>query len=263
MIDGVTGWNLAVFQNWLIVVMRVAPVIFMMPVFHSRNIPVRVKAGMTLLISLALLPTVHYEMKAFPSEPLGFIFFAAGEIMIGFLLGLTIRLVFAGVQLAGEIVGFQMGFGMARVMDPNSSSESTVITEFYYIVALLLFLAIDGHHWFFRSLAESFRHLRPGEFPLNPGLVELFLTLSGRVFTLAVKIAAPILAVLLLIKVALGISARMAPQVNLLMTSFPLTIGCGLVFISLSLDIFWATLKGTLEDSGRGMINTVLPLMKR
>lgn len=251
------------FQTWLLILMRVAPIIFMMPVFHSRNIPARVKAGLTLIISLALLPTVKIETGLFPSEPLSFGFFAFSEVMIGFLLGFSVRLIFAGLQMAGEIAAFQMGFGMARVMDPQSGSESTVVTEFYYLIGLLLFLAVDGHHWFFKALSQSFHLLAPGEFQPREGLVQHFFHLSGRMFVLAIKIAAPILAIMILVQIALGIIARMIPQVNLLMSSFPLTIGLGLIFLGLSMDVIWPILKNLMDESGRGLTTTLLPLMKR
>ncbi len=263
MIHDVSHWTMPIFQTWLLVLMRVAPVIFMMPVFHSRNIPVRVKAGLTLIISLALLPTVKIETVLFPSEPLSFGFFAFSEVMIGFLLGFSVRLIFAGLQMAGEIAAFQMGFGMARVMDPQSGSESTVVTEFYYLIGLLFFLTVDGHHWFFKALSQSFHLLAPGEFQPREGLVQLFLRLSGRMFVLAIKIAAPILAIMILVQMALGIIARMIPQVNLLMSSFPLTIGLGLIFLGLSMDFVWPILKNLMDESGRGLTTTLLPLMKR
>lgn len=263
MVNDFSQWTLPMFQTWLLILMRVAPIVFMMPLFHSRNIPNRVKAGLTLIISLALLPTVKIEVGGFPSEPLSFGFFALSELMIGFLLGFSVRLIFAGLQLAGELVSFQMGFGMARVMDPQSGTESTVLTEFYYLIGLLLFLAVDGHHWFFKALAQSFHVLAPGEFQPREGLVQLFIRLSGRMFVLAIKIGAPILAIMMLVQIALGIIARMIPQVNLLMSSFPVTISLGLIFLGLSIELFWPALKNLMDESGRGLVTTLLPLMKR
>jgi flagellar biosynthetic protein FliR len=194
---------------------------------------------------------------------LSFGFFALSELMIGFLLGFSVRLIFAGLQLAGELAGFQMGFGMARVMDPQSGAESTVVTEFYYLIGLLLFLAVDGHHWFFKALAQSFHLLGPGEFQPREGLVQLFIRLSGRMFVLAIKIVAPILVIMMLVQIALGIIARMIPQVNLLMSSFPVTISLGLIFLGLSMDLFWPALKNLMDESGRGLVSTLLPLMKK
>jgi len=263
MINDFSQWTAPLFQTWVLVLMRVAPVIFMMPLFYSRNLPAQVKAGLTLIVSLALLPAVPVEAGSFPSEPLSFGLYALSELMIGFLLGFSVRLIFAGLQLAGEVAGFQMGFGMARVMDPQSGSESTVVTGLYYLIGLLLFLAADGHHWFFKALAQSFHLLHPGEFQPQEGLVHLFIRLSGRMFVLAIKIVAPILAIMMLVQIALGSIARMIPQVNLLMSSFPITISLGLIFLGLSIEFFWPILNDQFHESGRGLVNTLLPLMKR
>jgi flagellar biosynthetic protein FliR len=263
MIDDLSRWTMPMFQQWLLTLMRVAPVVFMMPLFQSRNIPHRVKAGLTLVISLMLLPTVEIEAETFPSEPVSYGFFALFELMIGFVLGFSVRLIFAGLQLAGELAGFQMGFGMARVMDPQSGTESTVVTEFYYMIGLLLFLSVDGHHWFFRALSQSFHLLAPGEFQLKEGLAAFFIRLSGRMFVLAIQIAAPVLAVLALMQISLGVVSRMIPQVNLLMSSFPLTIGLGLVFMGFSIDLFGPFLKSLMDESGRRLVTTLLPLLKK
>ncbi len=263
MVSDFSQWATPMFQGLSLILMRVAPVIFLMPLFHSRNIPIRVKAGLTLIISLVLLPTVKIGPEAFPSEPLSFILFVLLEMMIGFLLGFSVRLTFAGLQLAGELAGFQMGFGMARVMDPQSGSESTVVTEFYYLIGLLLFLAADGHHWFFKALAQSLHVLGPGEFQLQAGLMDLLIRLSGRMFVLAIQIVAPIMAVMFLLQIALGIVSRMIPQVNVLMSSFPLTIGLGLLFVGLSIELLWPMLENLMGESGKGLVTHLLPLMKR
>lgn len=263
MMNDLFQWSLPLFQAYFLILMRVGLILFMMPVLQARNIPHPVKAGLALLVSLVLLPITEIDPAFFPSEPLGFGLLLLSELMIGFLLGFSVRLVFASLQLAGEIAGFQMGFGMARVMDPQSGTQSTVVSEFYYLVGILFFLAVDGHHWFFKALAQSFHLLSPGEFRLQEGLLRLFLDLSGKMFVLAIKIAAPILAVMLMINVAMGIIARTIPQVNLLMTSFPITVSLGLIFLGLSLDLLWPLLKNLTDESGRGLVTTLLPLMKR
>ncbi|MCX8117510.1 MAG: flagellar biosynthetic protein FliR [Desulfobacterota bacterium] len=262
LVNDLSRWTLPMVQQWLFVVVRVAPIVFLMPLFQSRNVPQRVKAAITLILSLVLFPSVAIEETAFPSEPVGFGLLVFSEMAIGLVLGLSIRMVFAGLQLAGEIAGTQMGFGMARVMDPQFGSESTVMTEFYFLIGLLLFLSVDGHHWFFRALAQSFQLIRPGGIHLQEGLFDQFLRLSGRMFVLAIQIVAPLLAILLLIKIALGIIARTMPQMNLLMASFPLTIGLGLIMIGLSLDLFWVSLGKWMDESGRRLVTTLLPLMK-
>jgi flagellar biosynthetic protein FliR len=243
--------------------MRVAPILFMMPLLSSRNLPNLMKAGLALVVSLVLWPVVNVGIGLFPSEPFSFCFYMISEFMIGFVLGLSIRLIFGGLQLAGEFVGFQMGFAMANVIDPQSGMDTTLIAQFHYLLGLLIFLSIDGHHWFFRALVQSFHLLSPGDFFLQEGLYRHILELSGKIFIIAVKIAAPVMAILILVQIALGIVAKMVPQVNVLISGFPLTIGLGLIFLGLSMELLGPYLKGLLDESGKGLVYTLLPLMKR
>lgn len=156
-----------------------------------------------------------------------------------------------------------MGFAMANLIDPQSGTDTTLIAQFHYLLGLLIFLLIDGHHWFFRALSQSFYLLPPGEFHLQEGLHQYLLDLSGKMFIIAIKMVAPVMAIMILIQIALGIIARTVPQLNILINSFPLTIGLGLVFLGLSMELLLPYLKDLFEESGKGLVHTLLPLMKR
>lgn len=258
-----TQWSVEQFQLFLMIAARVGPMLFMMPLFSSRNLPMTMKVGFTLVVSLVLLPVVKIEAPRWPSDLWGLLFFLASELMIGFIAGLSVKLIFAALQFAGELAGFQMGFSMANVVDPQSGIDSPLMGQFQYLVGLLLFLTIDGHHWFFRALAESFRELPPGGFHLRTELYNHFLLLSGKMFVVALKIAAPVMAVLLFSQIALAMIAKTVPQIHVLVLSFPLTIGLGLLFLGLSLDLFVPYVENLLDESGRGLISPLLGLMKR
>jgi flagellar biosynthetic protein FliR len=263
MVPDLIHWSAAQFQTLTIVMMRVATLLFMMPLFSGRSLPHLVKIGLVLVVSLVLWPAVRGEISRLPSDPFSFGFLMISELMIGLSLALSVRLILAGIQLAGEFAGIQMGLSMANIIDPQSGTNSTLISEFYYLLSLLIFLSVDGHHWIFRALAQSFHALSPGGIHFQEGLVRHLLQLSGRVFLIAVKLSAPVVVILLLIQFALGIVARMVPQMNILVSSFPLTIGLGLVFLGLSTELLWPYLKALLDESGRGLVMTLLPLMKR
>ncbi|MGQ9646412.1 MAG: flagellar biosynthetic protein FliR [Thermodesulfobacteriota bacterium] len=256
-------WSSNQFPAFLLVLMRVAPLLFMMPLFNARNLPLLLKVGLSLSISLILWPTLHLESSSFSPDIYGLGFLLFSEFLIGFLLGLSVRLVLGGIQLAGEFAGFQMGFGMANVLDPQSVMEGPLIARFYYLLGLLIFLSIDGHHWFFRALIQSFHLLRPGEFVFSEGLFRHLFRLSAKMFWIALQIVAPVTATLILVQFGLAVMARMIPQMNLLISSFPLTIGLGLFFLGLSIELLSPFLRSLLEESGRGLVTTLLPLMKR
>ncbi len=259
----ILAWSVGQFQSFVLIMMRVAFILFMMPVLGSASAPVLVKAGLTLTLSLILLPVVQLQRNVFPSEPFSFVFLMFYEGLIGFILGLSMKLIFAAIQLGGELVGFQMGFSMAHVVDPQSGTDATLIAQLYYFLALLIFLSVNGHHWFLRAMVQSFDLLPPGGLELREGLFRYIISVSGKMFLIGIQVAAPIMAILLLAEVAMGIVARMVPQINILMTSFPLTIGLGMIFVGLSLDLMMPYLKGLFDASGRGMVTTLLPLMAR
>ena len=257
------NWSLTQFQAFVIILTRVASVLFMMPILGTRYVPNLVKIGLALVISLILLPLVKVEVSAALFEPVGFGWILIAELMIGLILGLTIKLIFAGIQLAGEFMGYQMGLAMASMFDPQSGVNNTVTAEFNYLVALLFFLALDGHHLFFKALVESFREVGPGVLQVRAGLYEYILQLSGKMFVIAIKLSAPVMAIILFVHMALGLTAKMVPQINLLMASFPLTIGLGLLFLILSIELFAPYYQSLFEETGRGMVKTVLPLLGR
>lgn len=263
MIPNFSQWPFFPVHSWIFILMRVAPILFMMPLFGSKNIPNRLKAAMILVVSFILLPIVRVEPSSFPSEIFGFLFFLFSEFMIGFLLGLSIRLIFAGIQLAGEFIGFQMGFGMANVMDPQSGTDNPLIAQFHYLFGLLIFLSIDGHHWFLKALVRSFDLLSPGEISFQKGLFPFFMELCGKMFLTAIKVVAPVMVILILVQMAMGLVAKTVPQVNVLLSSFPLTISLGLIFLGLSFELLWPYLRNLFDESGKGLVFTLLPIMKR
>ena len=122
---------------------------------------------------------------------------------------------------------------------------------------------MDGHHWFFKALVESFREVGPGVLQVRAGLFEYLLQLSGKMFVIAIKLVAPVMAIILFVHMALGLTAKMVPQINLLLASFPLTIGLGLVFLALSIELFAPYYHSLFEEMGRGLVKTVVPLLKR
>lgn len=258
-----SNWSLLQFQSLVLILMRVSPILFMMPILNSRMIPGMLKIGLSLTVGLILLPLVKIDPRSLPREPFQFGSLMIAELMIGFILALSVQIIFAGIQMGGELVSFEMGFSMANVVDPQSEVSTTVISEFIYFLAILVFLAMDGHHWFFRAVYQSFLLLAPGEIHLRAGLYSHLLNLVGNLFVIAVKLAAPVLAVMMFIKIAMGILAKAAPQVNILMASFPLTIGIGLLFVALSIELLLAYFEGLFQTAGKGLAFTLLPLMQR
>ncbi len=156
-------------QLFLFIFLRVSAMTLTVPVFDSRSIPAVFKIGLCFTITLVLYPIVRLEPVAFSPSMIPFAIGIACEIVTGVIIGFLIRLIFTGIQLAGELVAFQMGFSVASVIDPMSSSQVPVISQMIYMFAILIFLTTNAHHWVLRALVESFNLIPPFGFHSSGG----------------------------------------------------------------------------------------------
>ena len=232
-------------QQFLMVVIRVGCILYFFPIWDSRLIPAQIRLYSVLVISLVLTPVVAGTLPPFPETWFSAVGLALRELLLGLSLGLVVRFVFSGVQMAGELLGMQMGFGMVTLIDPQSGVNTSVIADLLMLMTTLLFLVVDGHHLVLGVLAQSFGDVPVGGPALMPGALFAFLVpLSSLMFTLAIKLVAPILVVLFLTQIALGLIGRTVPQVQVMILGFPLTIGLGLIFLSLTMTLIGPYLVG-------------------
>ena len=229
-----------------------------MPIFKSKSIPVLFKVGLALAASIILFPLL--DLKVFPVlTNLGnFAVGAIGEILLGITIGMAVNLIFVGLQMAGQISGYQMGMALARVMDPSAGQQVPLLAQFFQLFAFLIFLSINAHHWFLMALADSFQLVPPFGFKISGSLVEQLMHIAGNMFVIAIKVGAPVIAALLLTSIAFGLIARTVPQMNVLFVAMPLKIIIGLLFIGFSLPYLSAFLKTVFSKLG----NTIFMLMK-
>lgn len=207
------GWE-SILGQASFVAARVGGLMTFAPFFGSSVVPLRVKAGLMVALTAVLLPVLGPQ-----PVPLGVANWAMvvlSEVVVGLLLGLALHFVFDGVQLAGQVVGFQLGYSLVNLIDPHTQVETPVLSNFYQIVALLIFLQLDFHHWLLRGLARSFAYLPPGAAGATPAVVSELLPLAGGMWLVAVQIAAPALLATLLTDVALGFLGKAAPQLPVL-----------------------------------------------
>jgi len=200
-----------------------------------------------LVIALALTPVAAPWLPPLPSTWPALLALVLREFLLGLSLGLLVRFFLAGVQMAGHLVSIQMGFGMVTLIDPHSQGQSTIIADLFLFLAILVFLGVNGHHFLLRLLARSFEEIPMGRPLALPESLSLFLPRCGALmYQLAVTLAAPVLAALFLTQVALGVVARAVPQIQVMLLSFHLTIGLGLLFLSFTLTLLGSVLAGNL-----------------
>ena len=237
MVMDLFNFNTLEFFSFLLTLMRISLVVFLLPVYGGKSAPAQVKAAMCLVLTLALFPALKLEGGAMPAHPLMLGTILISELILGLVLGLMVRFVFAGIQTGGEIIGFQMGFTMISVADPMTGSNVSVTSSLLYMVALLTFMTLNGHLYLLQAVADTFTLIPPGGLVLSAKLGKTVFAMSAQMFVLAVKIAAPVMAVLLLVELALALMGRAAPEMNLLTLGFPLKIAVGFYFLGLLFTI--------------------------
>ena len=249
--------DMAAVFGFLLILMRVSVVMFMLPFFGGESHPTQVKFGLSVVLALVLWPHVPPLGGVLPAHPFAVPVMFAGEFLLGLALGLVVHFLFAGVQTGGQVLSFQMGFSMLTFADPLSGQSITVTSHLLYMVAMLLFLAFNGHLIMLHGFADSFTLAPPGSIALRPLLFEEILKLSGGMFVLAIKIAGPVLCALFLMELALALMSRMAPQMHLITIGLPLKIGVGFFFLALLFAIMSILVEDFAVDL-RPLFHTIL-----
>ena len=209
------------FEKLLLVILRVGGIMTVAPIFGHRNVPKMVKIGLILLLSIILLPTLANVPVELPSELFSMTGVLAKEVVAGLAVGFTSLLLFIAVQFAGNIIGLQMGFGIVNVIDPNSQAQVPLIGQFQFILAMLIFLSLNGHHLLISAIANSFQVIPLGQITFTSLTSEILIRAIVDTIALAIKLGAPCIVTLFLLDVSLGIIARTVPQMNIFIVGFP------------------------------------------
>lgn len=225
-------------DSFLLILGRLSGLFISAPIFSSRQIPVMVKAFLlaALAVTLASFVPIQYGL---PVETLGqFTVAMAVEIFIGYIIGFVVYLVLAAIQLAGQLMDMQMGFAIVNVVDPQSGSQIPLMGNLTQTLALLMYLAVDGHHYLLQAIVQSYKIIPVLGMSLSNDFYQLVVQMSVYLFVIAVKIAAPILIVTLTTDIAMGFVARTVPQMNVFIVGLPLKILVGLIALCLFLPVY-------------------------
>jgi len=241
-------------QVFFWVFIRVSVLVFLMPLFGANGVPVLWKAGLSFILAWMLTPIVP-PPAAFPLTLTEVLISLISEVLLGIIAAFGMRILFASAQMAGEIMSFQMGFSMARAIDPATGVQTTSLSQFLYLFTVLLFFAIDGHHLVIRAILGSFDQAPPGGITFDPALPDAVVRISAHMFLVGLKIAAPVMIALFLSNLGLGIVARTVPQVNILMIGFPVNIGIGLVLLGLMLNNLAPFISDFTREIGASMMH--------
>ena len=232
---------------------RILALLVVAPPFNNAGLPRRVRLLAGLAIAIAIAPALPKIPAIEPASGAGLLIFAQ-QIVIGFAMGLAMRLVFTAIDLAGSMISNQMGLGFATSYDPQSASQTPVISEFLGMLALLFFMAINGHLMVIATLTESFTVLPIGAASVAHGSWLNIANAGGVIFSAGVLLALPIVVTLLITNIALGVLGRVAPQLNLMVIGFPITIVLGFSALLASMSYLSIPLQDMFEHGMRSML---------
>lgn len=215
---------------------RIMGLIATAPILSNRAIPARIRMGFGAAMTLALIPALPPSGLIVGSWP-GLLALLQ-QMLIGIALGFSMRVVFTAIDLAGELIGLQMGLGFAMFYDPDNAAQSPVISEFLGLLAMLIFLAINGHLMLLAVIGNSFEWWPVGAdlFPANGWMA--IARWGSTIFSAGVMLALPVIAALLVVNIALAVLTRAAPTLNLFAIGFPVTLIAGFVMLLLSMPFF-------------------------
>ena len=260
------SWTLEQFTLYALMLVRVAALFSVAPILGNASIPTQVKAAMAMVITLLLylaFKAGHPGVYPVPGNIFALAGAVGGEAFAGLIVGYTAFLLFSGIEMAGEIVDIQVGFGLVNVIDPAGGAQVSILGQFYYIVAMLFFLAIDGHHALLKAVGDSFSLLAPGSViwfkqagHAGPLLAQFFV----RLFGIALQVAAPSIAVLFLTNLSMGLLARTMPQMNVFIVGMPMNIVVGLLITLLSLRLLGVVLTDVTSQVGSSSFRTLAAL---
>jgi flagellar biosynthesis protein FliR len=199
------------------------------PAFGGTYAPAHMRAGLAVLLALTLAPIVAVPQV---TGTLGLGVVVARELAIGFAFALAMRALVAGAELGGQLSGMQLMLSYGSVVNPQGGVRNNVIGNLYSNLTLLTFFVINGHHAFVRSLAASYASLPIGVGGINPSIVRSVTEMLGVVFVLGVRLAAPLIVVMLVVELATGLVARTAPAINLMVVGTPIRLIVGLLVVA-------------------------------
>lgn len=223
------------YQIFLLIFVRATGIFVITPIFSRRNVPNTLKIGFAFFITLIIYNLI--DLNIVIENDLTMVVLIIKEFAVGLIIGFIAYALFASLYVAGQVIDTQIGFGMVNVLDPQHKVQLPIMGNFYYTLAILIFLLVNGHHTLIRALVDSFQLIPIGESSFNTLVVNQMISIFGQVFVIGIKIAAPIIATIFLANVLLGILARTVPQMNVFVVGMPFKIIVGLLVVLITLPL--------------------------
>lgn len=238
-------------QIWLLAMVRPGAALLAAPFFGAGNVPVQLRLVLALVLGL---PAVDLVQPAIPVDgltSLSGLLLIAGEALLGLAMGFGLQIGFACALLAGEVISNMMGIGFAAMADPATGQPSPAIGQYLSMLALLLFLAVEGHLLFIEIVVESYRALPPGEVWISAKALIGLVQFGGLTFAGGIAVAMPVLSTLLLVQAVFAMVSRAAPTLNLFSVGLPATLSAGIILLAIATPVMADALGRIILDALR------------
>ncbi|MGI4848633.1 MAG: flagellar biosynthetic protein FliR [Janthinobacterium lividum] len=226
---------------------RIMGLLTVAPLFGNVSVPARAKIALGVLLTIIISPGVPPLPASDPASMTGFLILIQ-QMLIGLAMGFAMRVVFAAIEMAGEVSGMTMGLSFASFFDPQTRGRTSVVSQFVALIALMLYLATNMHLVLLATLADSFNSLPISATPLNPLALREVANWGARIFSGGLQLALPIIAALLVTNLGLGVLTRAAPQLNLFGIGFPITLGVGFIMLTVTLPYLATPMQNLFEE---------------
>jgi len=240
-------------MEFVLVLVRVACIFAFLPFLGRGKAPQAIKAMVALVVAVALYPACAARLPVNSWQPLQYALFVVAEALFGMLIGLSAAFVFGGIRMGGELLGRQMGMALAITADPISGVQATPIGNFVEVVGVLVFFALSGHHVMLEAIRGSFEQWPLGAFLRPEFLRQVSVGAVARGMLLAFQLSAPLLVLTFLVSLIMALMARLVTEINVLVLSFPLRIGVGLIGLTLLVPVLVTFCGDVTREMGRCM----------
>lgn len=233
-LDELLQWNISLF---VLILARVAGIVMLSPVFGAKGVPRLVKLGLAVSFTVIFYPLVAAADPEIPAELLPFVALLIKETIVGLVIGFVVYTFTAILEGAGQLIDISMGFSMGSTLDPVYGTRSSLIGGFQVVLATMILLATNAHHYLIAAMIKSYEYI-----PINTtgmaGGVSYYVDLVANIFALSIQIALPVFGALILADVGVGLLARTVPQLNIFAIIFPVKILFGFALLLISLPLF-------------------------
>jgi flagellar biosynthetic protein FliR len=241
--------------GFILIFIRIITCFATWPVFGAANIPVHAKVLASLMLTFVLFPVVGWQKLGVGIDSHLVMFLTLKEVFIGMMMGLSVRMVFMAVSVCGELVSLSAGLSADQMFNPSLGHRSTILEQFYILMATMIFFSLHGHYILLSGLVHSFDVVPLSSVGISLNGFKDASLVVGDIVLLGIKMAAPVFASIFFMNIALGLLSRAAPQINILVTSLAVNVMIGVIVMILALPLVTESMAGLSEMMGQTMVD--------